>query len=468
MRKGVLGSIAALTAGAGLAFGQGPAAPGRPPAGGYDMLVPASGQVAPLPPYLGGGADGAAVIPAGDPAPNGAPTYPPPGMYGATPYQPPGPAVNLGPRFVAPHVWLDTEYLLWWVRRQPINFPVVTTSAPGDQGLIGQPTTQVLVGNCDLGYGLFSGFRVTGGWFKGDDRRLGVEFSGFLLGQKSVNYYAASDANGVPLLARPFVAAGGGQGSLIISLPNVASGNVLFRTTSQSWGAEGSGVLNLYRTCPDSSCMATVNGLLGFRYFELDELIDVASASTLLGSNTAPFIGLTVAAPATRTVEDKFQTTNRFYGGQVGLKAEVAYGKWYLAAVGKFAIGDMNQTIEITGQSGVADPTRGGAAVSPGGLLANYNTICTLRKDEYVYIPEVDGKFGYNWCSWLTTYVGYNFMYVSKVIRPGNQITNVVNTNLVPTSPTYGQGGLSPTPNVLFSESHFWLQGVSFGLLVRF
>ena len=55
MRKGVLGSIAALTAGAGLAFGQGPG-----PAG--DSLWPASGQTSAVPPMLGG-AEGPAVIP---------------------------------------------------------------------------------------------------------------------------------------------------------------------------------------------------------------------------------------------------------------------------------------------------------------------------------------------------------------------------------------------------------------------
>jgi len=467
MRKGVLGSIAALTAGAGLAFGQGPAPSARPPAGGYDGLVPASGQVAPIPPYLGG-VDGPAVVPAAEPPPNGAPVYPPPGMYGSTPYQAP-PPVDLGARAVAPHVWVDTEYLLWWVRKQPIPAPLITTGAPAQGGYIGQPTTQVLVGACDLGYGLFSGFRVTGGWFKGDDRRIGVEFSGFLLGQKSVDYFAQSDPNGVPLLARPFVnAADGTPGRLLVSFPNQASGSVLFRTTSQTWGAEGNGVLNLYRSCPDDKCLTTINGLLGFRYFELDEFIDIASASTLLGTATSSFAGLTVNSPATITVDDQFRTTNRFYGGQIGLKGEMYYGKWYFAATGKLAVGDMNEVLEVNGQTGVIDPTRGLAAINPGGLLANYSTICVMRKDEFVYIPEVTGKIGYNWCSWLSTYVGYNFMYVSKVIRPGNQITDTINPSLVPTSPTYGVGGAVATPNVLMTQSHYWLQGVSFGILMRY
>jgi hypothetical protein len=467
MRKGVLGSIAALTAGAGLAFGQGPPPAVRPPAGGYDVLVPAAGQVAPIPPYLGGG-DGPAVVPATEPALNGAPVYPPPGPYGATTYQAP-PGLTLGGRVVAPHVWLDTEYLLWWSRKQPITAPLITTGASTSQGIVGQPSTQVLVGGADLGYGLFSGFRVTGGWFKGDDRRIGVEFSGFLLGQKSVDYFARSDANGVPLIARPFtIASTGAQGSLIVAAPNLASGNILFRTTSQTWGAEGNGVLNLYRSCPDDSYLMTINGLLGFRYFELDELIDIASASTLLGTATSSFAGLTITSPSTISVEDKYRTTNRFYGGQIGLKGEVYYGKWFFAATGKLAVGDMNETLEVSGLTGVNDPTRGLAAVNPGGLLANFANINTLRKDEFVYIPEVIGKIGYNWSSWLSTYVGYNFIYVSKVLRPGNQISDVVNPTLVPSSPSYGAAGGGATPNVLLTQSHYWIQGVSFGIQMKY
>jgi hypothetical protein len=459
MRKGVLGSIAALTAGAGLAFGQGPGGAGSP-------LLPATGQSSAVPPLLGG-ADGPAVIPVPEAGPNGAPVYPPPGLYGSTPYQLPSGSVN--GHTLAPHWWVNSEYLLWWVKSQPANFPYITTGARAEGGVIGGASTTVLVGDCNYGYGLFSGFRVTGGWFKDECRRVGFEFSGFLLGKQNVTFFAQSDANGVPVLARPFVnATNGAQGVLTVSFPNLASGSILFKTDSQSWGAEGSGVLNLYRSCPDDKCLISINGIGGFRYFELDEDIDVASSSTLLGTNTTSFAGLTVAAPATISVHDRVETTNRFYGGQVGLKAEASYGKWYVSTIAKFAIGEMNETLLVDGQSSVLDPTRGIAAVNPGGLLANPSTICTLRKDQFVYIPEGQINFGYNWCSWLTTYVGYNVIYVSKVIRPGDQITNVVNPALIPTSPSFGNGPLGATPNVQFTQSEFWLTGVSFGIVMRY
>ena len=90
--------------------------------------------------------------------------------------------------------------------------------------MIGNPTTTVLAGNCDYGYGLFSGFRITGGFFKGEDRRVGLELSGFLLEQNAVDFFAASDPNGVPVLARPFVdATNGSQGVFTVSFPNLGS-----------------------------------------------------------------------------------------------------------------------------------------------------------------------------------------------------------------------------------------------------
>jgi hypothetical protein len=462
MRKGVLGSIAALTAGAGLAFGQGPMPPG-----GYDGLVPATGTAVPIPPHIVD-PGGPAVIPAGEPAPNGAPVYPPPGMYGTNPYGG-APAINPTSHALAPHWWLNTEYLLWFVKDQPTRVPYITTGARAEGGVIGRPTTTVLVGDCDLGYGLFSGFRVTGGYFKGADRRVGFELSGFLLEQNAVDFFGTSDQNGVPVIARPFIdATNGTQGVFTVAFPNLASGSINFLSTTRTWGAEGSSVLNLYRSCPDDCHTLSIDGLIGFRYLDLHEVIDIASASTLLGANSTQFAGLTVAAPATIVVRDRFETTNRFYGGQVGLKADWRRGKWHLGSVAKVGAGNMNQELIIEGRSDVIDPTRGIAAVNPGGLLAPASTICDLRRDEFAVIGEVTLSLGYNWTSWLTTFVGYNFLYTDQVIRPGDQITNVLNPALIPTSPTFGLGGPVATPDVRFTQTDFWLQGVSFGILVKY
>lgn len=462
MRKGVLGSITALAAGAGLASAQGPVPYAGPPTGGPEMVLPAAGYGAPIPPYLG---EGPGVIPVPDVAPNGAPIYPPPGVYGSNPYPPPvSTSTNL-----APHWWVHTEYLLWWTKNQPTRVPYLTTGARAEGGLIGQPTTRVLVGDADIGYGLSSGFRISGGWFKGDDRRYGTEISGFLLEQQGVHYFAQSDANGVPVIARPFVDANTGANSVMtVAFPNLAAGSYLFKTTTQTWGAEGNQVLNLYRSSPDDPHQMSITGMLGFRYMDIHETLNISTASTLLGSNIASFAGLDVAAPATIMVQDNFETTNRFYGGQIGFRSEANHGRWQAQVVGKIAFGLMNQTVMVDGVSGVNDPSRGIVATNPGGLFADASTITTIRNDEFAFIPEVSANLGYNWCNWLTTYVGYNFMYVSRVLRPSEQLTDVINPTMVPVSPTFGQGTFAPTPNNLLTQSEFWIQGVNFGFMVKY
>jgi hypothetical protein len=52
----------------------------------------------------------------------------------------------------------------------------------------------------------------------------------------------------------------------------------------------------------------------------------------------------------------------------------------------------------------------------------------------------------------VTLFAAYDFLYLSEVVRPGDQIDH----NLVP----------SPLP--IFNRTDFWAQGVSFGLEVKF
>ena len=56
----------------------------------------------------------------------------------------------------------------------------------------------------------------------------------------------------------------------------------------------------------------------------------------------------------------------------------------------------------------------------------------------------------------LTVTVGYTFLYLSDVIRPGDQIDRTVNFQT------------NDRPGVLFKETDFWLQGINVGLQWRF
>jgi hypothetical protein len=458
MRKRVLGTIAALTAGAGAALGQAPPPAFGPGPGG--PVMPAAGYGMPIPPNLNPGEVG--LLPADGPPPNGAPTYPPPGFYGASSVPPAG----SGP--FGTHAWVSAEYLLWFVKAQPTRMPYVTTSGPLQTAGAGQSTTAVISGDRDLGYDLFSGFRVSGGFWCGDDRRTGFELSGFLTERKANAFYAASDASGVPTLARPFLRSGDlAPFTLVISQLGAASGNVLVFSRSQTYGAEGNGVINLFRSCSDSGCRVNVNLLGGFRYLELNEALQISSASTLLGGGGPLFAGVQVNAPGTIGVRDSFEATNRFYGGQLGLRSEAVWGKCYVGITGKIAAGLMNEVLDVNGQSELLDPTRGIATVVQGGLFATAGNIKRYRNDEFAVVPEVNINVGYQLTPGLTTFIGYNFLFMNRVLRPGTSVPRTVNTAQVPTSRDYGAAGV-PADNPALTQTDFWLQGVTFGLLFRY
>ncbi len=480
MIKGFFGTIAALAAGAGIAVGQSPFVPPPTPispAMNYGEVQPAEFNVPQqvIPPQFGqggpggpGGPGGMMDGPPGLTGPNGMPSYPPPGQYGAQSYES---AIN--PNRSSPsgvsHYYLTFDYLLWSVSAQPSNVPYVTTSAPSDRGLAGRSTTALLYSNTDLGYGLSSGFRVTGGWFKGEDRRYGYEISGFSLEQKSNSFYAQSANNGVPVLARPFIdATNNSPAVLTISQPNLANGNVLVATSNRIFGAEVSGIVNMYRGCPTDGARFTANGLLGFRFMEIDEKLEISSASTLLGGGAPLFNGLPVFAPGTITVQDGFHAVNRFYGGQAGFQTELRYSRYTFGFTGKVAIGLMNQTLDITGQSALLDPTRGLAQVALGGVYANSMNIGRYRNDEFAVVPEFSGTFGYNWTSWLTTSVGYNFLYANRVLRPGNSFSDRVNPAVLPTSQNFGTGSVVPIVNRALTQDELFAQGVTFSLLMKY
>ncbi|MCZ2341803.1 MAG: BBP7 family outer membrane beta-barrel protein [Bacteroidales bacterium] len=473
MRKWLLGTIAAMTGSAGVALAQSPPPPTAIGHVGGPYPAGVLGDVAdPIPPPIPGMAPFGPDPATGFGMPGGPSAYPdiPPGLHGQENWghvPPPGLAL----RRIAPHVWTYADFNLWFVKSQPTPvMPLVVNSAPADGGLIGRPTTHELAPRSnDLGYNLFSGFKVGGGFFMGPERRWGWDLNGFLTEQKANTFFARSDATGQPLLARPFINAQTGTAdALIVSFPTFASGSVLVYTSTQAWGADGNSVLNIYRSAPTADYGVSINFLGGFRYLEVDEDFRIASRSTLLPGATAPFDGKLYSSPATIEVQDTFRVANRFYGGQVGFNLDARCGRWNFALMSKSGFGVMNEEITVAGMSNLNDPTRGIASQVVGGLYANGSNIGRYRNDEFAYVQEVTTSLGYAWTSWLSTSIGYNFLYVSSLARPGRQFSTTVNPATVPTSPTYGFGTAVATPNPLFTQDDYWLQGVNFGVNIRY
>ena len=94
--------------------------------------------------------------------------------------------------------WINTEYLLWWVKGQPAPPPLVTTGPAaltgltGGVGVLGANGTSVLLGGGGAEPRGNSGGRFSGGAWLNDCHSIGVEAGYFFLGQQSTSRSVSS------------------------------------------------------------------------------------------------------------------------------------------------------------------------------------------------------------------------------------------------------------------------------------
>jgi hypothetical protein len=341
--------------------------------------------------------------------------------------------------------WVRGEYLAYLVKNAPLPVSVVT----GDQA---NPTQELL--NSNQSFGMFSGFRVGVGAWLDCGNSIGVEGDFFWLQQRSHVFTASSDATGNPTLAFPFVnqtPGAAGDTVMPITSPGIFAGGVAIASTLQLWGAEANGVFFLTRDQGFEFC-----ALAGLRYVDLRETLNIGTVS-----------GDMLTTPDTvLSTSDQFNTRNQFYGGQVG--GRVSWQGEYVAldVTGKVAVGATHQTIDVQGVSTQSGPD-GGNGVFPGGFFAQTSNSGNHGATQFGFIPSVEVKFSVFITPQLRAFVGYDFLYWSQVVRPGNQVDRNVNLSQ---SAVFGGGTLiGPAyPTVPFSRSDFWAQGLNLGLDFRF
>jgi hypothetical protein len=327
--------------------------------------------------------------------------------------------------------------------------PLVTTGSLNDNfpGAIGQPGTHLLFGNSTNGVSGRSGIRAMIGYWLNDDHTLGVELGGFALGSQNSTFSATSF--GSPPLFRPFIdAATGAQTIEPVAIPNVLAGNVTVRTSSSFNGAEANLRSNLW-----CGCNGYIDGLVGFHYLGLTESLTVSEDLTVLLPGGGGFV-----------IVDRFATQNRFYGTQVGAYGEYRWGDFSVGVKGTIALGPTEQIVDVTGSTRITGGSAPGSF--PGGLLTQRTNIGRHTRDVFGVVPEIGVNLGYQFTDHLRAYVGYNFIYWNNVVRPGSQVDQRVNTNLIP-PPVSGAGG-PQQPAFAFHSADFWAQGLTLGLEFRY
>jgi len=361
--------------------------------------------------------------------------------------------------------WFNAEYLLWWIEKG--NIPPLATASPADGGgAIGDPGTVILFGD-NLDYDARHGGRFTFGMWLDCQHKFGIEGSYFFLDGSPAGFNASSNgADGTFVLTRPFINAIDGSLTFqLVAVPGVIAGDLGISSGSSLQNGE----LNLLcnQCCRKETCCAAgfrLDVLAGMRYLELNENLTIAE--NLLFLIDVPEDDPVFLAGSTIRVVDEFTTRNRFYGAQVGARAEWQRGRCFVNVLGKLALGNMHQEVRVTGTTTFTDP---GAApiVQPGGLLAQATNGGRRSRDQFSVVSEIGVNVGCQLTQRWRASAGYSFLYVSSVVRPGDQIDLAVNPNQLPSAAGPGtlDGPARPAP--LFQGTDFWAQGMNFGLEYR-
>jgi hypothetical protein len=376
-----------------------------------------------------------------------------------------------------PRLYASGEYLLWWV--EGMNTPplvTATTLTPGQlvglgmadplgfrPGALGQVGTIPVYGGDNLSYPVFSGGRFTLGYGFANSP-WGIEGTFFFLGKNGTNFTAAS--TGQPGLYRPFVdltpAVGApGESAEFVAFPLLLAGGIDVATSTQLWGAEANA-----RRAILCNCNHKLDFLAGFRYLNFNEQLTIRENG--IAQATFAQGNLALATGDQFIVVDQFGTRNNFYGGQFGVDWEWRFGRAYLGVTGKLAMGVMHEEVSINGVTTLIPAATGVPVSAPGGLLALPSNMGNYSRNQFAVIPEVGLKVGYQITNHLSAYMGYNFMYVSNVVRPGDQIDRAINSNQLPFRGTGGLAGGPARPTFVFRDTSFWAQGLMWGLEYRY
>ncbi|MCA9127806.1 MAG: BBP7 family outer membrane beta-barrel protein [Planctomycetales bacterium] len=359
------------------------------------------------------------------------------------------------------HGWVHAEYLLWYQSGMRLP-PLVTTGSGANQataGVLGAATTSTLFGDDVVQDGDRSGFRIRFGWWLGAFPGWGVEGEYVGLGENTETFTAAS--TGTPVLARPFFnVLTGAEDAQLLAFPAMIGGDVTATTTSQLDGAAVRFRRQLYSTsgcgyspwyCQTVPTSTRLDGTVGYRFWELDESLQIQERLT--SQLPAPDDG-------TFNIVDRFATRNQFNGGEIGFMWQGRRGWWSMDALMRLGIGNVHQTVTVSGTSTIVNSVSG-TNTTANGILAQRTNIGTFERNEFTMVPELGVTLGYQLTRRLRMTAGYSLVYWGNVVRPGDQVDLNVNPELF--APEVSPFTGANRPQFQFVETDYWVHGLNFG-----
>jgi hypothetical protein len=204
-------------------------------------------------------------------------------------------------------------------------------------------------------------------------------------------------------------------------------------------------------------CNFRVDALAGLRYMHLRESLSITESLT--STNPAG----TVPVGSTVTVTDLFRTQNNYYGGQIGLTGEVRVGRVVGGFRALWGLGEIHRDVLVAGTTGLTVPGQL-PVTSPGGVLALPSNSTHSLSDQLAFASEYDASVGYQITDHVKVSVGYALFYLTHAVRPGGQIDTTVDPSQFPPA----VGTTTGRPQFALHTTNFWLQGVSFGVELRY
>jgi hypothetical protein len=395
----------------------------------------------------------------------------------------------------SPAVWIEGEYLLWAIKKNPLPTPLVTEGSLSDPltGALGQPGTKIKLGKQEIGMGWISGFQVTAGSWLNSSQKIGLEASYFLLPTRTrEKSLQTSGEIGSPSYAIPIYDVTGlwglnGQpGQSIYLLPGPLDtsagfyGDFNLKVSTKFQGAQLNGHYQMAK-----SHHLQLNATTGFRWLQLSEQLKFR-----VSTHTAPDFPFGFGFADTK---DSFKTDNDFYGGQFGIGAGYISRYFDLKGIVQVGPGVICEAIHIHGSS----KTSGGNLFYEtkntaneklkGGIFAQKTNMGTYHRHHFAAVIDTNLHANLKVSRHLELNTGYSLLWISALARPGKQIDRKINPTLtalaeasretvgIQLAPTpFGEPGPAQPaqgakkPKFTSKNSDFWAQGLTVGVTARF
>jgi hypothetical protein len=287
----------------------------------------------------------------------------------------------------------DADFLLWFIARE---------RTAGIAGLRGPATLDIAGGPDDDSSSqspLPGGRFAVGAWSPDIDPILGpevplywwgAEVEGFFLNERSTAFAAQ------------------------VSVPGLATSDLVGGATFDLWGVEANVHANIYRNPPSQIFRADL--FAGVRHLHFNSAL-TATRRTTFAADLANFPAFLPLAGTLVEQTAAFSTETRFFGAQVGLGTQLILSRHVMVGSEfKLALGTNLNDSDIAGQVG-STPVNPAVGTGPFPAFSG-----SFSRNRFSYVPQVGLYLALPFGDHLTVRVGGDLFYWSQVARAANQV----------------------------------------------